>query len=178
MNTVLLYIKRFATSTYYGIRQSLLQAILLFFFVQTGILGIDQRCFWALGGEIASLSIFIYTILNFWLNDFTPRLHALFRIIVPYILCALIIYLRIEFERNGGWDVQKTSLYDFTHLDNFLLTGLLLPLYSLLIIGVECLLETLLADESKRIVSIAWNALTILLIALLSIIAIIACLHL
>lgn len=172
MNAILRYIKRFATSTYYGIRQSCLQYILLSLIIQIGFSGVDRRFSWALGGEIACLSISFYTILYIWLNDFIPRLHTLLKFIVPYIFCALIVYLRIESERNGGWHVQRTTLYDFTHLDDFLLIGLFLPLYSLLIIGSEYGLKALLPAEAKRIVKIFWNTLTILLIAFFAVLII------
>lgn len=167
MNVILQYAKLLAASTYHGIRQWWLQFILLFFFVQVGLPGVDQRYFWALGGEIIGLSLFLYTILYFWFNDFTPRLHALLRIIVPYILCALIIYLRVESERNGGWDVGKTSLYDIMFLDKYLSVGLLVPLYSLMIIGVEHTLKALIPDKAKRIISVCYNVLTILWIVFL-----------
>ena len=47
-------------------------------------------------GLIMVLCMFLYTMLYYWFKAFTPRLHPLLQIIIPYIPYALMVYLESQ----------------------------------------------------------------------------------
>lgn len=159
MNTVLSHIKCFALNTYHGIRQWVLQYMLFLIACEIALLLCNFR-FGRFGmeGLIMVLCMFLYTMLYYWFKAFTPRLRPMLQIIIPYILYALMVYLEIVSEND--WNFKKVTF------DYYMQMGMLMPLYSLAIIGAEYGLKIKLPAKAKRIVSIVWNVLTILLIVL------------
>ena len=160
MNTVLSHIKCFALNTYHGIRQWLLQYMLFLMACKVALLLGNSVNFGRFGmeGLIMVLCMLLYTMLYYWFKAFTPRLHPLLQIIIPYILYVLMVYLEIVSEND--WNFKKVTF------DYYMQMGMLMPLYSLAIIGAEYGLKIKLPAKAKRIVSIVWNVLTILLIIL------------
>ena len=154
--SVLQYIKRFAASTYYGIRQWLLQVTIFNILCKIAIwLGGDINFGrFGLEGLIMILCMLLYTMLYYWFKALTPRLLPLRQIIIPYILYAVMVYLEIVSEND--WNFKRVTF------DYYMQLGLFMPLYSLAIIGAEYRLKTLIPDKGKRVVSIVWNVLTVL----------------
>ena len=166
MNTVLSHIKCFALNTYHGIRQWLLQYMLFLMACKIALLFGNSVNFGRFGmeGLIMVLCMLLYTMLYYWFKAFTPRLHPLLQIIIPYIPYALMVYLEIVMEND--WNFKKVTF------DYYMRLGLFMPLYSIAIIGVEYGLKALLPAKFKRIVRIIWNTLTILLIAFFTVLII------
>lgn len=164
---MLLYIKSFASNTYYGIRQWVLQYMLFLMACEIALLLCNFR-FGRFGmeGLIMVLCMFLYTMLYYWFKAFTPRLRPLLQIIIPYILYALMVYLEIVSEND--WNFKKVTF------DYYMQMGMLMPLYSLAIIGTEYGLKIKLPAKAKRIVSIVWNVLTVLSLTFI-VIGIIGC---
>ena len=159
MSIMLQHIKRFALNTYRGIRQWLLQYILLWLACEMALLFGNSVNFGRFGmeGLIMVLCMFLYTMLYYWFKTFTPRLRPLLQIIIPYIPYALMIYLEIVMEND--WNFKKVTF------DYYMQLGMFMPLYSIAIIGIEYRLKAWLPSKVKQIASIVWNVLTILLIA-------------
>ena len=158
MNTVLSHIKCFALNTYHGIRQWLLQYMLFLMACKITLLFGNSVNFGRFGmeGLIMVLCMFLYTMLYYWFKTFTPRLRPLLQIIIPYIPYALMVYLEIVSEND--WNFKKVTF------DYYMQMGMLMPLYSIAIIGSEYRLKAWLPTKIKRIASIVWNTLTIFLI--------------
>jgi hypothetical protein len=108
-------------------------------------------------GLIMILCMFLYTMLYYWFKAFTSRLRPLLQIIIPYIPYALMIYLEIVMEND--WNFKRVTF------DYYMQLGMFMPLYSLAVIGIEYASKAWLSTKVKRITSIVWNVLTILLIA-------------
>ena len=158
MNTFLQYIKRFALSTYYGLRQYFVQYLL--FSIMAWMFMWDLGKFNMLGFALA-LCFFSYTMFFYWFKTFAQRLHISLQIIIPYIIYAIAVYLSIV--SDNDWNFKIVTF------DYYMRLGLLMPFCSLAIIGIEQAVKTLLPEKLKRIVSIVWNVLTIVLIALYAI---------
>ena len=158
MNTALQYIKRFALSTYYGLRQYFVQYFL--FSIMAWMFMWDLGKFNMLGFALA-LCFFSYTMFFYWFKTFAQRLHISLQIIIPYIIYAIAVYLSIV--SDNDWNFKIVTF------DYYMRLGLLMPFCSLAIIGIEQAVKTLLPEKLKRIVSIVWNVLTIALMALYAI---------
>lgn len=161
------YIKRFALNTYYGIRQWLLQVIIFDILTKIAILLGGDISFGRFGfeGLIIMACLFLYTMLFYCFRTFTQHLRPLLQIIIPYIPYALMVYLEIV-SRND-WNFKIVTL------DYYMLEGLLMPLYSLIIISLEYIVRRRLPNNKvTRIIKIIWNVLTILLATLIAIVTI------
>lgn len=158
------YAKRFTLDIYYGIRQWLLQFILFDTLSRTAILLGADIGFGRFGfeGLIMVACMFLYTMLYYCFRTFTQHLRPLLQIIIPYIPYALMVYLYIVSKNN--WNFKRVTL------DYYMLEGLLMPLYSLIIIRLEYTVKRLLPNNKvKRVIKIVWNVLTILLATFIAI---------
>lgn len=162
--SALQYIKRFALNTYYGIRQWLLQVIIFDIPIEIATwLG----CYLSFGrfgieGYYMVVGMFLYTMLFYWFKTFASHLRPLLQIIIPYIPYALMVYLKIV-SRND-WNFKRVTI------DYYMLEGWLMPLYSLMIIGLERAVKKRLPNNKvTRVIKIIWNVLTILLATLIAI---------
>ena len=158
------YAKRFALNTFYGIRQWLLQIIL--FEILNGIallLGADiSYGRFGFEGLIIVACMLLYTMLYYCFRTFTQHLRPLLQIIIPYIPYALMVYLYIV--SSNDWEFKRVTL------DYYMLEGLLMPLYSLIIIRLEYTVKRLIPNNKvKRVIKIVWNVLTILLATFIAI---------
>ena len=161
------YIKRFALNTYYGIRQWLLQVIIFDILTKIEILLGGDISFGRFGfvGLIIMACLFLYTMLFYCFRTFTLHLRPLLQIIIPYIPYALMVYLYIVSKNN--WNFKRVTL------DYYMLEGLLMPLYSLIIISLEYIVRRRLPNNKiKRVIKIVWNVLTILLATFIAIVTI------
>mgnify|MGYP003305549797 CR=1 FL=1 len=165
--SALQYIKHFALNTYYGIRQWLLQVIIFDILTKIAILLGGDISFGRFGfeGLIIMACLFLYTMLFYCFRTFTQHLRPLLQIIIPYIPYALMVYLKIV-SRND-WNFKIVTL------DYYMLEGLLMPLYTLIIISLEYIIRRRLPNNKvTRIIRIIWNVLTILLATLIAIVTI------
>ena len=153
MNTILQRINLFALNTYHGVRQCLLQFILLWAANEIQLLSGNSWELRYLGLDyfLIALYISLYTMLYYWFKTFTPKLHPLQQITIPYIPYALIIYLVVMAETDCGC---KSAA---------MLKGLRATLIPLATIGIEYALTIWLSPKAKRTVTIIWNVFTILL---------------
>ena len=158
------YIKRFALNTYYGIRQWLLQVIIFDIPIEIATwLG----CYLSFGrfgieGYYMVVGMFLYTMLFYWFKTFASHLRPLLQVIIPYIPYVIMVYLYIVSKNN--WNFKRVTL------DYYMLEGLLMPLYSLIIIRLEYTVKRLLPNNKvKRVIKIVWNVLTILLATFIAI---------
>lgn len=167
MNTEL-YIKHFALYTYYGIRQWLLQFTLFFLPCEIAIwsgyyLGLSR---FGVEGLYMTGCMFFYTMFFYWFRTFTSHLHPLLQVIIPYIPYALIVYLEIVSKNDCNFKGAT--------IDNYILEGWLLPIYSLMIIGLEHTLKRRLTNNKvTRIIKIILNVATILLATFIAIVTIV-----
>lgn len=157
--TTHLYIRRFFQNTYYGGRQWILQYMLLWMACEGAMLLGAEMYFGKFGLEslIMILCMLLYTMLYYWFKAFTPRLRPLLHAAIPYIPYALMIYLEIVAEND--WNFKRVTF------DYYMQLGMFMPLCSLVVISSEYALKAWLPAKVKRIVSIVWNVLTILMMA-------------
>lgn len=162
--SALQYIKLFALNTYYGIRQWLLQVIIFDILTNIAILLGGDISFGRFGFEelIIMACLFLYTMLFYCLRTFTQHLRPLLQAIIPYIPYVIMVYLYIV--SKNDWNFKRVTL------DYYMLEGLLMPLYSLIIIRLEYTVKRLLPNNKvKRVIKIVWNVLTILLATFIAI---------
>ena len=165
--SVLQYINRFALNTYYGIRQWILQLMLS---TLPSVIAVCLGCYlsfgkYGIGGYYMACGMLLYTILFYWFKTFFSHLRPLLQIIIPYIPYVIIVYLEIV--SINDWNFKRVTI------DSYMLDGWLMPLYSLMIIGLENIVKKRLPNNKvTRIIKIIWNVLTILLATLFAIITI------
>ena len=162
--SALQYIKRFALNTYYGIRQWLLQVIIFDILCKIAIwLG----CYLSFGrfgieGYYMVVGMFLYTMLFYCFRTFTQHLRPLLQVIIPYIPYVIMVYLYIV--SKNDWNFKRVTI------DYYMLEGWLMPLYSLMIIGLERTVKKRLPNNKvTRVIKIVWNVLTILLATFIAI---------
>ena len=162
--SALQYIKRFALNTYYGIRQWLLQIIIFDILCKIAIWLGDDISFGRFGleGLIMILCMLLYTMLFYWFKTFASHLSPLLQVIIPYIPYVIMVYLYIV--SKNDWNFKRVTI------DCYMLEGWLMPLYSLMIIGLERTVKKRLPNNKvTRVIKIIWNVLTILLATLIAI---------
>ena len=157
--SALQYIKRFALNTDYGIRQWFLQIIIFDIPIEIATwLG----CYLSFGkfgieGYYMVVGMFLYTMLFYWFKTFASHLRPLLQVIIPYIPYVIMVYLKIV--SINDWNFKRVTI------DSYMLEGWLMPLYSLMIIGLERTVKKLLPNNKvTRIIKIIWNVLTVLLL--------------
>ena len=158
------FAKRFTLHIYYGIRQWLLQFILFDTLSRTAILLGADIGFGRFGfeGLIMVACMFLYTMLYYCFRTFTQHLRPLLQIIIPYIPYVIMVYLYIV--SKNDWNFKRVTI------DYYMLEGWLMPLYSLMIIGLERTVKKRLPNNKvKRVIKIVWNVLTILLATFIAI---------
>lgn len=157
VQTILLYIKRFFQNTYYGGRQWILQYMLIWMASEGAQLLGNEMYFGRFGleGLIMIHCMLLYTMLYYWFKAFTPRLRPLLHAAIPYIPYALMIYLYIV--AKNDWNFKRVTF------DDYMLLGLFMPFCCLVVISIEYALKAWMPAKAKRIASIVWNVLTILM---------------
>ena len=157
--SALQYIKRFALNTYYGIRQWLLQVIIFDIPIE---IAVCLGCYLYFGrfgieGYYMICGMLLYTMLFYWFKTFASHLRPLLQVIIPYIPYVIMVYLYIV--SKNDWNFKRVTI------DYYMMEGWLMPLYSLMIIGLEYIVKKRLPNNKvTRIIKIIWNVLTVLLL--------------